>query len=380
MPMSAASSLETSRAGENWWTWLLRELAPTPGRSENAVRITVTTVLVVIISMTLQVPEAALSAYMVFFVTKSHRRATTLAAILMIGGVTIGIGLTLLMYRFTVDLPEWRIPGMAVLLFAGMFFSRVFAIGPLAFMLGFVLSATQSVAELAPSPELLVRAMLWLWMAIAYPLALTVVVSQFLLPVHVAPPSAATKEKKPLLAPDAFTNPAYTRFALKVTLAAMSCYILYTAVDWAGIHTAFITCCFIALEDTESTLYKGLLRIVGCLIGGLLGFLSILFLVPHMETIASLTLLIGAVSLGAAWIAAGSERISYAGLQCAFAFFMCVLQGFSPDTDFDTIRDRIVGILLGIIMMTLIFCFVWPERPEDRLRSAMSRALRKTAP
>jgi multidrug resistance protein MdtO len=206
------------------------------------------------------------------------------------------------------------------------------------------------------------------------------VVSQFLLPVHAPAQPAPAKQKKPLLAPDAFTNPKYARFALKVTLAAMSCYILYTAVDWAGIHTAFITCIFIALEDTESTLYKGLLRIVGCLIGALLGFLSIMYLVPHMETIASLVLLIGAVSLGAAWIGMGSERIAYAGLQIAFAFFMCVLQGFGPGTDFDTIRDRTVGILLGIVMMTLIFCFLWPEHREDRLRPALGRALCRTAP
>jgi multidrug resistance protein MdtO len=59
---------------------------------------------------------------------------------------------------------------------------------------------------------------------------------------------------------------------------------------------------------------------------------------------------------------------------------MCLLQGFGPGTDFDTIRDRIVGILLGIVVMTLIFCFIWPERPEDRLHPALGRALRKTAP
>jgi uncharacterized membrane protein YccC len=378
--MSATSVPGAEQSDANWIAWLRRELMPVPGRLEHAVRITATTVLVVVISMALRVPEAPLSGFMVFFVTKLYVRATTLTGILMIVGVTIAIALSLLMYHFTIDLPELRIPGMAVLLFAGMFFSRVFAVGPLAFVLGFVLSATQSVAELAPSSELLVRALLWLWVAVSYPLALSVVVSQVLLPVDAPASPAGAKKKKPLLAPDTFTNPAYTRFALKVTLAAMSCYILYTAVDWPGIHTAFITCCFIALEEIEATLYKGMLRIIGCLIGALLGFLSIMYLVPQMETIASLSLLIGAVSFGAAWIAAGSERISYAGLQIAFAFFMCVLQGFGPGTDFDTIRDRIVGILLGISMMTLIFCFVWPDRPEDRLRPAMKRALRKTGP
>src|SRR6202007_834150 len=99
---------------------------------------------------------------------------------------------------------------------------------------------------------------------------------------------------------------------------AMFCYIVYEAIDWTGIHTAFITCTFIALESTEATLYKGRLRIVGCVIGGALALFTIVFVVPHMETIASLIVVVAFISAIAGWVAAGSERISYAGLQIAF--------------------------------------------------------------
>jgi hypothetical protein len=30
--------------------------------------------------------------------------------------------------------------------------------------------------------------------------------------------------------------------ALKVTLSAMTCYVIYTGLGWLGIHAAFITC------------------------------------------------------------------------------------------------------------------------------------------
>jgi len=329
------------------------------------VRIVVTVILVVIISMALQVPEALLSAYMVFFVTKENKVVTTLIGIMTILGITIAIAASLFVYRFTFDWPELRIPAIAAVLFAGFFFSRVLAIGPLAFGIGFVIAATQSIAELMPSAEYLVHTLLWLWVATTYPIALTVVVTQLLLPAGTARPPMPRKR---LLAADAFTNPAHVHFALKVTLAAMSCYLLYSAVDWAGIHTAFITCCFISLESTSATLHKGALRLAGCVAGGLLGFLSIVFLIPRMESIASLVLLIGAVSTLAGWVAAGSERIAYAGLQIALAFFMCVLQGFAPDTDFNKIRDRLVGILLGIAVTTLVFRYVWPETPSDQMR------------
>ena len=55
-----------------------------------------------------------------------------------------------------------------------------------------------------------------------------------------------------------------------------------------------------------------------------------------------------------------SAQPGHDGLQIALAYFMCVLQGFAPDTDFDQIRDRLVGIILGIIVTTLAFRYIWP--------------------
>ena len=49
-------------------------------------------VLCVIISMTLQVPELSLSAYMIFFVSKETKHLTTLTGLLGLIGATIGIG------------------------------------------------------------------------------------------------------------------------------------------------------------------------------------------------------------------------------------------------------------------------------------------------
>ena len=159
----------------------------------------------------------------------------------------------------------------------------------------------------------------------------------------------------------------------------MFCYILYRAVDWPGIQTSFITCVFISLESTGATMRKAILRIIGCLIGGSLALFSIVFLIPHMETIASLSVLVACVAAIAGWVATGTERIAYAGLQIAFAFFISVFQGYAPDTDLDNIRNRVVGILLGIIVTGLIFHYVWPERAFDRLQAILQQTLRNLA-
>jgi uncharacterized membrane protein YccC len=71
--------------------------------------------------------------------------------------------------------------------------------------------------------------------------------------------------------------------------------------------------------------------------------------------------------------------ISYAGLQIAFAFFYSVFQGYAPDTDLDNVRNRVVGILFGLIVTGLVFRYIWPERTIDRLRDALRTALRQLA-
>ena len=358
--------------------WFKRQLAPTPERARRTAIMVAAAVLCVIISMTLQVPELSVTAYMPFFVSKESKFLTTVTGVIGLIGLTIGIGVSLLLYKFTYGHPELRIPGMAIALFLGMWLSRIFVIGPLGFLIGFIVAVSQSVGEAVPSPELLVRGLLWLWVAIAYGAGLTVVLNLLFLPDATGPPAHPPKPKS-FFVSDAFTNPAHVHFALKVTFAAMFCYIFYMAIDWSGIHTALITCTFIALESTGATLHKGVLRIGGCVIGGALALFTIVFLMPHMDTIASLIVVVACASAIAGWVAAGSELISYAGLQIAFAFFYSVFQGYAPDTDLDNVRNRVVGILFGLIVTGLVFRYIWPERTIDRLRDALRAALRQLA-
>src|SRR5215470_14130166 len=369
----------------DWISWLKRELAPTRLREIRTAILVAGVVLCVIISMALQVPELAISAYMVFFFSQKTKDITTFVGILGLISITIAIGLSLWLYKFTYGHPELRIPVMAIAVFVGMWLSRAFVIGVLGFAIGFLVSYSQSIADQIPSPELIVRAALWLWVAFTYSVVLTVVLNRLFLPDDSAPAEAGPKPKSEpdghhLFKPDAFTNLVHVQFALKVTFGAMFCYIFYSAIDWSGIHTAFITCLFIALESTGATLHKGVLRMIGCVIGGAFALFSIIFLIPHMETIASLVVLVAAVSSIAAWVATGSERISYAGFQIAFAFFLSMFQGYAPDTDLDKIRDRVVGILIGIAVTTVIFHYIWPERARGPQTAANAQIPLPTPP
>jgi multidrug resistance protein MdtO len=168
------------------------------------------------------------------------------------------------------------------------------------------------------------------------------------------PPSQpVTQESRRLLAPDAFTNPEYIRFALKVTLAVMLAYFAMEMLDWPGIHTIIITCFFVALGTVGETVHKSMLRLLGCSVGAVLGIGTILLLMPLMTDLGQLLVLVAAVTFVAAWIGFGSERIFYAGWQIGLAFYLSTFQGFGPTLDMQTARDRVVGLLFGNI---LIFC------------------------
>src|SRR4029450_11970851 len=236
MSAISASPVEPAIVPFGSLEWLKRQLASTPDRARRTAIMVGAAVLCVIISMTLQVPELSVTAYMPFFVSQESKPKTIVVGAGGFIGLTIGIGSTLLLYKFTYGYPELRIPGMAIALFLGMWLSRVFVIGPLGFIIGFIVAVSQSVGEEVPSPELLVRGLLWLWVAIAYGVGLTVVLNLLFLPDATGPPEHRPKAKS-LFVSDAFTNPAHVHFALKVTLAAMFCYIFYSAIDCAGIDT-----------------------------------------------------------------------------------------------------------------------------------------------
>ena len=180
--------------------------------------------------------------------------------------------------------------------------------------------------------------------------------------------------KEAFLAADAFTDPIHLRFALKTTLAAMLCYGFYTATDWFGIHTALVTCYFVALSSLGETVHKLMLRIVGALIGAGLGVAAIVFLMPRMDDIGQLALLIGGVSFLAAWVSNGSPRISYMGWQIALAFFLCVLHGHGPSHDLIVARDRVIGIVVGNLVMSAVFTTIWPVGVGEAARRALDRA------
>jgi multidrug resistance protein MdtO len=517
--------------------FLRQELAPFPGRAVGTLRIVTGCVAVLVLCMTLRVPEAHLAVWAVTRMAMEESSETLLAGVVMLVALTIGLAIPLALLTVAMDQPALRfclIAGMAAL---GLFLRRTFVVGAFGFVIGLIGTMIMTAPDFVLRPETAVRATLWLWSVFALGFAAAVAANLLIAPsdpaamlreeltlrlravenalarrlgrsreesgaarlatagvgrllkllksaeiVHPSrrarhpqetalitlvdrlvtsaaalellpptPPRAeqrdrlervadgcvrlrralsggpipeppppgvlgqpsagtatlpalvelehalnlieqavasagvaaevasATTGEGRLFVPDAFTNEEYVRYALKGTLAVMICYTLQNAVNWPGIRTCVITCLIVGLGTEGATVQKGTLRIAGALIGAAMGFFAIMLLIPSMESITSLTLLVAAGTAVAAWVVLGSPRISYAGVQIAFAFYVCVIQGFAPTWYFYTIRDRLVGILLGNAVITLVFGYVWPVRASDAMWQSLGSALRAMA-
>src|SRR5580704_19732382 len=124
--MNTATAIRLPVYQPSWLMWLRHELVPFPGRLPMTIRMVVAVTLVTLISMALQVPQLAFSAFFVFFVSKENRVLTMVTGLVMIIGATVATALTLLLYSYTFDYPELRVPVMAGFIFVGMFLSRTF--------------------------------------------------------------------------------------------------------------------------------------------------------------------------------------------------------------------------------------------------------------
>ncbi len=143
--------------------------------------------------------------------------------------------------------------------------------------------------------------------------------------------SAAVSSQKPgIFLPDAFTNADYLHFAIKGSLAALICYVAFIGFDYPGIYTSVITCFVVSLSTIGASNQKGILRFGGAAVGGVMGLIALVYLLPSVETICGFWLVFGGGTAVAAWVNFGTPRISYGGYQIGLAFYKAVLQGFGP--------------------------------------------------
>jgi multidrug resistance protein MdtO len=511
--------------------FLRRELAPQPGRMDSVWRYLVVSAIVITVSLALQIPMLGLSLVIVFFTAQDNATLTLTTCAFSVVGTTVAIGATLILVQWTMGYPLVRLLGASLILFGSIYFMRISKLGQMGWLTALTVAYTMTLLDVLDNPEAITRILLWVWVAIAYPILVTALTNLLMLPAHPVrqlkdellrqleevdrqlearrngeaaptlsldrieqgitalkrylgysiqssdqyrkergfhllqgntvdrlftsaaqlsriPPAAPTAAQRGridrlraacrdlrrvvqgretftldselvgdalpdgpvdtilqemahalnalaeaeslphatgeqategLIAQDWLSNPVYAQFALKTLLAAAICYVFQAAVQWQGIHTAPLTCIIVALPSLGASSRKGIQRAVGCGLGSLVTLAITVFVIPHLESLPGLLLLTLPIIAIGAWIAAGSVRTSYIGVQFVFAFSLALFGHFGPDTNIPEIRDRMVGILAGLGVATVVHLLVWPEREGSELWSRLAQLVRSIA-
>jgi hypothetical protein len=332
---------------------LQQELAPYAGRGTLVARMVMASTAMMLLTMIFRMPFGSHGAIYTFFISRQSPRSTTKAVMTIATVFSASATFVLIGSVVSVGDPLLRLLWVVAALFTIFFGLSAMPDYVASSGFGVVVVATLSLWDQAISPEVKVENTLWI-------LGQTILACLVVLAVELA--FAASKPRKeesnqPLrwFRPDALTNPDHVIFALKGCLAASLCYVIYTAIDWPGISTAVVTCLLTALPTIDASRRKQTLRIGGAVVGGLVAIGAQVFILPSMDSIVAFALLFMAVTAVAAWIATSSPRLSYFGAQLALAFYVVHLQEFAMQTSLTVARDRIVGVLLGIVLMWMVF-------------------------
>jgi multidrug resistance protein MdtO len=99
------------------------------------------------------------------------------------------------------------------------------------------------------------------------------------------------------------------------------------------------------------------------------------YVVPSFTSVTALFLIVLGGAFVGTWINAGSPRIAYAGFQIAFAYFLCVVQDAGPAFDLVVARDRVIGMLFGMLVMYVVSSRIWPVSVARRIESGLRSAV-----
>lgn len=168
---------------------------------------------------------------------------------------------------------------------------------------------------------------------------------------------------------DVFINLDYMRYAVKTLFVCLICYIFYSGVDWEGIYICMLICVIVVNLNVGSSYQKMVLRFGGVFCGAILALLFTLLVMFWLDNIVELLFVLVSIFLLGVWIVISFERFFYIGIQMVVIFAFVTFENvFGLVYDLVEIRDRVLGIIIGIVVFAVIYIFVWFES-EARILS-----------
>lgn len=350
-----------------------RDLAAYPGRHAAAGRIVLACLLTMIAVQVLEIPNGFLACFYALTMPRDGGNGTLRNGVSVIIANLAGTAVAVIGMSLFIDHPVIHVFYLAGIFFLAFFVIRTSVNYSLAF--GFiVISVAASSVNIIwassgpPQPEIAVA----LGTGFGIILATAAVIAVEWL---TACPCSANDTKRGdthrVLVADAFSNPEHMTFALKGCAAATLVYAIWSALDWPGLGVCTVSCVLAAPLSSAALAHRVWIgRLAAWAFAGALGLGAQIFILPHFDSLAGFALPFAAGSWIAAWIAISRGELGYFGRQMGLPFYITLFETFAVNPSLIASRDRLCGIMLGLLAMWFVFGYFRTANPNPNAAAA----------
>src|SRR5262249_11696735 len=164
------------------YDFLRRELAFTPERWQATLRLTLACTAATVPIMMFKLHLPLLAMIVMYLLTKEETTATLVGTLAGMIGVTIGLGLAMLIYLSVLDITWLRVCLIPAFVGGGLFLNRIVVVGLLGTAIGLPAGLAMMVPDILTIPGILDRFLIWLWWSIVLGLGINLGVQLLLNP------------------------------------------------------------------------------------------------------------------------------------------------------------------------------------------------------
>lgn len=178
--------------------------------------------------------------------------------------------------------------------------------------------------------------------------------------------------------PRPFIDPVAFQFSIKLGAAITLGLLVGLTTQRADLQT-ILWSTVVAGQPNQygAVVRKTLLRLTGCLLGGLAALVAMLLVSQNFDSLPPYLVVIFAVTMFSTYVSQSSEWLGYAGIQAGITFLICYV-GLAPTSDIYKPLWRFWGIVLGVLTTGFVFLLLWPEYAREKLIDRLDRLLRTT--
>ncbi|MBV8146272.1 MAG: FUSC family protein, partial [Gammaproteobacteria bacterium] len=175
----AASAAEGQRLVPTNW---LQLLAPDSERLEFTTRLALICTVTTLVTQIYQTPDAALTAYVAFFLNKPERTMSLILSVALTVVITLVIALVFLVANRVIDDAMWRFISIGVLSFGLLFLASASQLRPIGATVALIVGYALDLLGTIQLGELATRALLYAWLFVGIPAGVSILVNLLLAP------------------------------------------------------------------------------------------------------------------------------------------------------------------------------------------------------